>query len=177
MSGGSMQDDEPALERATVRQMAWRLLPLIGAGYLVSYMDRVNIGFGASQMNADLRFSATVYGFGGGLFFLSYALLEIPSNLILVRVGPRRWLARILLTWGLIAMATAFVRTAWQFYLIRFLLGAAEAGFFPGVMYYIGLWFPAAHAGRALTRFNCAAPLAALVMGAVAGTLLVLHRH
>ncbi len=163
---------DEALERSTLRAISLRLLPLILLAYLVSYMDRVNISFAAPTMNAQLGFTASIYGFGGGLFFISYALLEIPSNLALARVGARRWLARIMITWGLVAMSMALVRTPWQFYLVRFLLGAAEAGFFPGVIYYIGIWFPQAHRGRAISRFYIAAPLASVVMGAVAGTLL-----
>jgi len=165
-------DAEADLERSTLRKVSWRILPLILAGYLVSYMDRVNISFAAPTMNAQLGFTASIYGFGGGLFFISYALLEIPSNLALARVGARRWLARIMVTWGLVAMSMALVRTPWQFYLVRFLLGAAEAGFFPGVIYYLGLWFPRGQRGRAISRFYVAAPLASVVMGAVAGTLL-----
>jgi ACS family tartrate transporter-like MFS transporter len=163
---------EQELERSTIRAISWRLLPLILLGYLASYMDRVNIGFAAPTMNAQLGFTASIYGFGGGLFFISYALLEIPSNLALARVGARRWLARIMITWGAVAMSMALVRTPWQFYLGRFLLGAAEAGFFPGVIYYLGLWFPQAWRGRAVSRFYIAAPLASVVMGAVAGSLL-----
>ena len=165
-----MSDKE--LERSTLRAISWRLLPLILLAYLVSYMDRVNISFAAPTMNAQLGFTASVYGFGGGLFFISYALLEVPSNLALARVGARRWLARIMITWGVVAMSMALVQTSWQFYLVRFLLGAAEAGFFPGVIYYIGLWFPQAYRGRAISRFYIAAPLASVVMGAVAGSLL-----
>jgi ACS family tartrate transporter-like MFS transporter len=163
---------EQALERSTLRAISWRLLPLILLAYLVSYMDRVNIGFAAPTMNAQLGFTASIYGFGAGLFFISYALLEVPSNLALARVGARRWLARIMITWGLVAMSMALVRTPWQFYLVRFLLGAAEAGFFPGVIYYLSLWFPQAYRGRAISRFYIAAPLSSVVMGAVAGTLL-----
>jgi MFS transporter, ACS family, tartrate transporter len=166
---------DETLERGTMRAIIWRLLPLIGAGYLASFMDRVNIGFAAPQMNAQLGFTASVYGFGAGLFFISYALLEVPSNLVLARVGARRWLARIMITWGLIAMATAFVRTTQQFYIARFALGAAEAGFFPGVIYYLSLWFPQAYRGRAISRFYVAAPLASLVMGGLAGALLSLE--
>jgi MFS transporter, ACS family, tartrate transporter len=168
---------DETLERRTMRAIAWRLLPLILLGYLISYMDRVNISFAAPQMNAQLGFTASVYGFGGGLFFISYALLEIPSNLALAKVGARRWIARIMITWGLVAMSMALVRTDWQFYLVRFLLGAAEAGFFPGVIYYLGLWFPQAYRGRAISRFYIAAPLASVVMGAVAGSLLGLDGH
>ena len=172
-----MPSGDEELERSTIRAVAWRLLPLILLGYLVSYMDRVNISFAAPTMNAQLGFTASVYGFGGGLFFISYAILEIPSNLALARVGARRWLARIMVTWGLVAMSMALVRTDWQFYLVRFLLGAAEAGFFPGVIYYLGLWFPQSHRGRAISRFYIAAPLASVVMGAVAGGLLGLDGH
>ena len=172
-----MTTSDAELERSTLRAVAWRLLPLILLGYLVSYMDRVNISFAAPTMNAQLGFTASVYGFGGGLFFISYAILEIPSNLILARVGARRWLARIMITWGVVAMSMALVRTDWQFYLVRFLLGAAEAGFFPGVIYYLGLWFPNTYRGRAISRFYVAAPLASVVMGAVAGSLLGLDGH
>ena len=172
-----MTASDEELERSTLRKVAWRLLPLILLAYLVSYMDRVNIGFAAPTMNAQLGFTASVYGFGAGLFFISYALLEVPSNLALARVGARRWLARIMITWGLVAMSMALVRTDWQFYLVRFLLGAAEAGFFPGVIYYLGLWFPQTHRGRAISRFYIAAPLSSVVMGAVAGSLLGLDGH
>src|SRR4051812_210641 len=116
----------------TLARMAWRILPLLGVAYLFAYMDRVNISFAALTMNADLGFSATVYGLGGGLFFLAYALFEVPSNMMLARVGARRWIARIMITWGVLAAAMMLVRAPWQFYLVRFMLGMAEAGFFPG---------------------------------------------
>ena len=163
------------LENSTVRKVAWRLLPLIALGYGIAFIDRVNISFASLQMNRDLHFSATIYGFGAGLFFISYAALEVPSNLLLVRFGARRWIARIMLTWGLLAASMMFVRTPLHFYVMRFLLGAAEAGFFPGVIYYLNQWFPAQHRGRAITRFYIAAPLSGVVMGAVAGTLLGLQ--
>jgi ACS family tartrate transporter-like MFS transporter len=142
-----------AVGREALRKISWRLLPLIGLGYAVAYMDRVNISFASLQMNIDLHFSATVYGLGGGLFFLSYALLEVPSNLLLVRFGARRWLFRIMLTWGVVAIGMMLVRTPAQFYVMRLLLGAAEAGFFPGVIYYLTQWYPSAHRGRAISRF------------------------
>ncbi|WP_293904542.1 MFS transporter [Phenylobacterium sp.] len=166
---------EGVSEAATLRKISWRLLPLIALGYAIAYVDRVNISFAALQMNRDLGFSATVYGLGAGLFFLSYAALEIPSNMILAKVGARRWIARIMITWGVLAMGMAFVRTPWQFYTIRFLLGAAEAGFFPGVLYYVTLWFPETYRARAITRFYFAVPLGAALMGAVAGSLLGLQ--
>jgi ACS family tartrate transporter-like MFS transporter len=168
-------DPDDHAGRTALRKASWRLLPLIGLGYGIAYMDRVNISFASLQMNQDLHFSATVYGFGGGLFFLSYALLEVPSNLLLVRFGARRWIARIMLTWGLLAAGMMFVRTPGQFYVMRFLLGAAEAGFFPGVLFYLTQWFPTEHRGRAVSRFYVALPLSSAVMGAIAGSLLKLH--
>src|SRR3954466_3683724 len=114
----------------------WRVLPLICLAYLCAYMDRVNVSFASVQMNVDLNFSATIYGLGGGLFFLGYALFEVPSNLMLVRFGARKWIARIIITWGLLSAAMMFVHTPMQFYILRFLLGVAEAGFYPGVIYY-----------------------------------------
>src|SRR5579863_5859211 len=156
------------------RKVAWRSLPLLGLGYLFAYMDRVNIGFAAAQMNTDLGFNAAVYGLGGGLFFLSYALLEVPSNLLMQRFGARLWIGRIMLTWGILAAATIFVRTAWQFYAMRLLLGAAEAGFFPAVVVYLSHWFPLERRSRALSLFYVAFPLSSVVMGALAGSLLSL---
>lgn len=167
--------DANEIGRSALAKASWRLLPLLGLGYGVAYMDRVNISFAALQMNQDLHFSNTVYGFGAGLFFLSYAALEAPSNLMLMRFGARRWIARIMLTWGVIAVGMMFVRTPIQFYVMRFLLGAAEAGFFPGVVYYLMQWFPAEERGRAISRFYVALPLSSVVMGALAGTLLGLR--
>ena len=161
--------------RSAMRKATWRLIPLIALGYGAAYMDRVNIGFAALQMNIDLHFSNTVFGVGAGIFFLSYAACEIPSNLLLYRFGARRWLARIMLTWGLLAMGMMFVRTPYQFYAMRFLLGMAEAGFFPGVLYYLTQWFPANLRARAISRFYVSLPLSAVFMGAVAGALLNLQ--
>ena len=160
---------------SAVRKAAWRLVPLIGLGYGAAYMDRVNISFAAAQMNHDLHFSASMYGFGAGLFFVSYGLCEIPSNMLLVRFGPRRWIARIMLTWGLLAMGMLLVRTPWQFYTMRFLLGVAEAGFFPGVVYYLTEWFPPEWRARVISRFYIALPLSSTVMGSLAGWLLGLN--
>jgi ACS family tartrate transporter-like MFS transporter len=169
---GPVDVSDEQIGRAAISKASWRLLPLMALGYGIAYMDRVNISFASLQMNQDLHFSATVYGLGGGLFFLSYAILEVPSNLLLVRFGARRWLARIMLTWGLLAAGMMFVRTPMQFYVMRFLLGAAEAGFFPGVVFYLMQWFPAAHRGRAISRFYVAFPISSAVMGAIAGSLL-----
>jgi ACS family tartrate transporter-like MFS transporter len=167
--------DTADVGRSALARVSWRLLPLLGLGYGVSYMDRVNISFAALRMNADLHFSATVYGLGGGLFFLAYALMEIPSNLILARVGARRWIFRIMITWGALAVGMMFVRTPLQFYIMRFLLGAAEAGFFPGAVFYLMHWYPSAWRGRAISGFYVAFPLSNVVMGSLAGALLGLH--
>ena len=158
-----------------LRKASWRLVPLIGVGYGAAYMDRVNISFAQVQMSQDLHFSGAVYGLGAGLFFVSYALCEIPSNLLLVRFGAKRWLARIMLTWGLIAIGMMLVRTPQQFYFMRFLLGMAEAGFFPGVIFYLTEWFPPEYRARTISRFYIALPLSSTVMGSVAGWLLALN--
>jgi MFS transporter, ACS family, tartrate transporter len=158
--------------RSAMNKAFWRILPLIGLAYLFAYMDRVNVSFAAASMNEDLKFSATVYGLGGGLFFLAYALFEIPSNLMLVRFGARKWIARIMVTWGLLSAAMMFVQTPLHFYALRFLLGVAEAGFYPGVIYYFASWFPPCHRSRAVSRFFVFSPLASVVMGAASGWLL-----
>jgi MFS transporter, ACS family, tartrate transporter len=165
----------PAIGRAAMRKATWRLIPLIALGYGTAYMDRVNISFAALQMNRDLHFTATTYGLGAGLFFLSYAACEVPSNLLLCRFGARRWLSRIMITWGVLAIAMMFVRTPLQFYVLRFLLGMSEAGFFPGVVFYLMQWFPPEMRARAVSRFYIALPLSSVVMGALAGALLNLN--
>ena len=164
-----------AIAASTQRKAALRLIPLIGVGYGLAYMDRINISFASLQMNRDLGFSATMYGLGAGLFFLGYALCEVPSNLLLMRFGAKKWLARIMFTWGLLAVAMMFVRTPLMFYVLRFLLGMAEAGFFPGVIYYLTLWFPVGMRARAVSRFYIAMPLSSTLMGALAGWLLGLN--
>lgn len=166
---------DSAIAASAQRKAALRLLPIIAIGYGMAYMDRINISFASLRMNADLHFSATVYGIGAGLFFIGYALCEVPSNLLLLRFGPRRWLARIMLTWGLLAAAMMFVRTPLEFYGIRLLLGISEAGFFPGVIYYLTLWFPAKMRARAVSRFYVALPLSTVLMGSVAGWLMSLQ--
>jgi ACS family tartrate transporter-like MFS transporter len=163
---------EAAIGKSAMRKALWHILPIILLAYLCAYMDRVNVSFAAVQMNVDLKFSATIYGLGGGLFFLGYALFEIPSNMMAVRYGSRRWLARIMITWGLLSAGMMFVYTPMQFYVMRFLLGVAEAGFYPGVIYYFASWFPVCHRGRAVSRFYVAAPLSSLVMGGISASLL-----
>lgn len=161
-----------AIGTSAQHKASLRLIPVIAVGYGLAYMDRVNISFASLQMNRDLHFSATEYGMGAGLFFIGYALCEVPSNLLMLRFGAKRWLARIMFTWGLLAAATMFVRTPLQLDVLRFLLGMAEAGFFPGIIYYLTLWFPARMRARAVSRFYIALPLGSTVMGSVAGWLL-----
>ena len=161
--------------RSAMRKTTWRLIPLIALGYGTAFMDRVNISFASLQMNRDLHFTASIYGLGAGLFFLSYAACEVPSNLLLCRFGARRWLSRIMITWGVLAIAMMFVRTPLQFYVLRFLLGMAEAGFFPGVVFYLMQWFPPEMRARAVSRFYISLPLSSVVMGAIAGALLNLQ--
>ena len=158
----------------TLRKVTWRLIPFLFVLYVIAWLDRVNVGFAGLQMNADLGFSATVFGFGSGIFFLGYCLFEIPSNIILERVGARLWIARIMVTWGLISAGLMFVRTPAMFYLLRFLLGVAEAGFFPGVIYYLSLWYPTAQRARAIAAFMTAVPVTGLIGGPLSGALLEL---
>jgi MFS transporter, ACS family, tartrate transporter len=155
--------DDTDLARTTMRQVSLRLLPFLFVLYLCNYIDRANVAIAALQMNRDLHFSATAYGFGVGIFSLGYALFEVPSNLVLARVGARFWIARIMITWGLVTAAMMFVHTPIQFYTLRFLLGVAEAGFFPGIVYYLGGWFPAPQRARALSRFLTAIPISAAI--------------
>ena len=129
-------------ERAVIRKVMWRLLPFLCFIYFIAYLDRVNVGFAALTMNQDLGLSATAYGFGAGIFFIGYFFFEVPSNFMLKRFGARVWIARIMVTWGLISMAMAFVTGPTSFYVMRFLLGVAEAGFFPGMVFYLTCWFP-----------------------------------
>lgn len=163
---------DPEIGRTAMRKAMWRIVPLIFLAYTVAFIDRVNVSFAALQMNDDLKFSATTYGLGAGLFFLSYALFEVPSSLMLRRFSPPQWIARIMITWGLLAAGMMFVHTPTQFYVMRFLLGAAEAGFFPCVVYYFSCWFPMAWRGRALSRMYIAAPLGSVVMGSISAGLL-----
>src|SRR5689334_13527813 len=137
-----------------------RFVPLAFACYVVAYLDRVNVGFVAGQLQRDLRLSATLYGLAAGLFFLGYCVCEVPSNMILERVGARRWIARIMVTWGIVAMATIFVHDAATFMLARVLLGVAEAGFFPGMVLFFTYWFPASARARTGALFMAASPIA-----------------
>lgn len=166
--------DDSEIGKATMRAVTWRLMPLLFVLYIFNFLDRTNVGLAALQMNADLGFSAAVFGLGAGMFFLGYAFLEIPSNLMLVRFGARRWIARIAISWGILATALMFVKTPAQFYTVRFLLGVAEAGFFPAILYYLSLWFPADMRARSSARFIIAIPLSAAVGGPLGAKLLSL---
>jgi ACS family tartrate transporter-like MFS transporter len=159
-------------EQALYSKLRWRLVPYLLLLYVIAWFDRVNISFAALQMNADLGFSAAVYGLGAGIFFAGYALFEVPSNLILARVGARRWIARIMVTWGLISVAMMFVEGKWSFYALRFALGVAEAGFLPGILYYLSGWFPKAERARAVSWFMLGIPLSTVFGGPLAGMLL-----
>ncbi|HEX9109789.1 MAG TPA: MFS transporter, partial [Longimicrobiales bacterium] len=156
----------------TVSRVQRRLLPLLLAMFVACYVDRVNVGFAALQMNRALGLSAAAYGLGAGVFFLGYALLEIPSNLALARLGARVWIARIMISWGVISSATLLARGAPSFYALRFLLGAAEAGFFPGIIFYLGQWFPDRARARVIALFMVALPVAGIVSGPASGVLL-----
>lgn len=154
------------------KRVTLRLIPFLVLLYLIAYIDRSILGFAKLYMNVDVGISDAAYGFGAGLFFLGYILFEVPSNLILVKVGARRWFARIILTWGAITVAMALIQGPTSFYILRFLLGAAEAGFYPGVLYYLTLWYPKQRRGRIYGYFFFAQPLAPLVGGPLAGALL-----
>jgi ACS family tartrate transporter-like MFS transporter len=160
--------------RAILARVVRRLVPFAFLCYVVAYIDRVNIGFAANALQKDLGLGDTAYGIGAGLFFLGYFLFEIPSNLILERVGARRWMARIMIVWGLVSMATMFVVDVWSFYAARVLLGLAEAGFFPGMVLYLTYWVPAADRARANALFMTAAPVAMIIGAPVSEALLAL---
>jgi len=159
-------------ENMLYRRLRWRLVPYLLLLYVIAWFDRVNVGFAALTMNAQLGISEAAYGFGAGIFFVGYALFEVPSNLILARVGARRWIARIMVTWGLISIAMMFVRGEWSFYALRFALGVAEAGFLPGIIYYLSNWFPKTERARAVSWFMLGIPLGTVFGGPLAGALL-----
>ena len=160
------------LERETVHRVAWRLMPILMLGYFCAYLDRVNVGFASLEMNKDLGFTQAQFGFGSGIFFVGYFLAEIPSNLVLARVGARAWIARILFTWGIISALTAFVWNDWSFYGVRFLLGLAEAGFYPGIVLYLTWWFPSFYRARMQAIFQSASVISLIIGPPVSAWLL-----
>lgn len=170
MQGANIPAD--ALERVTMRRVTWRLLPFLLLLYIVSWLDRVNVSFAKLQMGPDLGIGDAAYGLGAGIFFVSYALCEIPSNLLLARFGARVWIARIMITWGLISAGMMFVTGPTSFYVMRFLLGAAEAGFLPGIIYYLSHWFPRTHRAKAVSWFMIGIPLSVVFGGPLSGWIM-----
>jgi MFS transporter, ACS family, tartrate transporter len=160
------------VEHQTIRKISARLLPLLIACYFAAFLDRVNVSFAGLTMNADLGLSATQYGLGAGLFFVTYFLFEVPSNLMLARFGARKWIARIMFGWALVSAATASVDSAAGFYVVRLLLGAAEAGFFPGIIFYLTGWFPSIYRARIIGYFMAAGPLSTVIGAPISGVLL-----
>lgn len=157
---------------ATLRKIAWRLVPFLGVLYFFAFLDRVNVGFAALTMNADLGLSAQVFGMGAGIFFIGYVLFEVPSNVMLERFGARVWIARIMISWGILSAAMAFVEGPKSFYAVRFLLGIAEAGFFPGIIFYLTCWFPSQHRARIIALFMIALPLSSVIGAPISTALL-----
>ncbi|OKO78449.1 MFS transporter [Bradyrhizobium sp. NAS96.2] len=174
VANGSFTEGNPdaGLLASALSKNTWRLVPLLGLAYLFNYLDRTSVGFAALQMNKAIGLSATQFGWGAGILFFSYCLLEVPSNMMMYRFGARRWLARIMITWGLAAAATAFAVGPYSFYAIRFLLGVFEAGFFPGVIWYLSIWFPEKHRTGVLALFMAATPLSSLLGSPISAALL-----
>ena len=151
------------IERRTTRKVFWRIIPFCFVLYIISYLDRANIGYAALQMNKELALSSEAFGFASGIFFIGYFLFEVPSNVAMAKFGPRLWMARILITWGIVSVATAFVQAAWQLYSLRFLLGVAEAGFFPGIIIYLTQWFRKRDQATTIALFTAAIPVSYLL--------------
>src|SRR3981081_1126603 len=160
------------VETSTIRAISWRLIPFLVLAYFFSYLDRVNLGFAALTMNAELKFSPTIFAWGAGIFFIGYFIFEVPSNLALERFGASRWIARIMVTWGIISALMALVSGVWSFYSLRFLLGGAEAGFFPGIILYLTYWYPAEYRARFLAAFAVAVPVSTVIGAPISARLL-----
>ena len=163
---------ESPLEIKAYAKVLWRLVPFLFLCYVVAYLDRVNVGFAKLQMLTDLKFSETVYGLGAGIFFIGYFIFEVPSNIILHKTGARVWIARIMITWGVISSAMMFVTSPEMFYVLRFFLGAAEAGFFPGIILYLTYWFPSERRGRVIALFMTAIALSGVIGGPLSGWIM-----
>lgn len=170
--GGILPETHERQLASAIRKNTWRLVPILGLAYLFNYLDRTSVGFAALQMNQAIGLTAAQFGWGAGILFFSYCLLEVPSNIAMYRVGARLWLARIMITWGLAAAATAFAVGPMSFYVIRFLLGVFEAGFFPGVIWYISIWFPVRYRTRVLALFMASTPLSSLLGSPISAALL-----
>lgn len=169
-----MVDERSEIERRTMRKVSWRLMPFLILCYLIAYIDRTNIGFAALTMNADLGISSAAFGIGGSLFFVAYVLFEMPSNIAQQKFGARRWIARIMISWGLVGIAMAFMTGTTMFYVLRFLLGAAEAGFFPGAVLFITQWFPRRQRASMVALFMVAIPMSNVLGSPLAALLLSL---
>jgi len=161
-----------SVEKKLYARVTWRLMPLLFISYIIAYLDRVNVGFAKLQMLQDLKLTNTVYGLGAGLFFIGYFFFEVPSNIILHRIGARKWIARIMISWGIISAATMFVTTAGMFYFMRFLLGIAEAGFFPGIILYLTYWYPSYWRGRMVALLIAANPVSGVIGGPASGWIM-----
>ncbi|NCW85799.1 MAG: MFS transporter, partial [Oxalobacteraceae bacterium] len=172
METTTSDSSQQAIEEALYRKVAWRLIPLLLACYVVAYLDRVNVGFAKLQMMDQLGFSDTIYGLGAGMFFIGYFLFEVPSNIILHKMGARVWIGRIMISWGLISAAMMFVTTPTMFYVMRFLLGVAEAGFFPGIILYLTYWYPADRRARITAMFMTGIAIAGVIGGPVSGIIM-----
>jgi MFS family permease len=172
----TLSDPSAVNERRVFAKVGWRLMPLLITAYILNYLDRTNVSFAALTMNGALGLTPRQFGYGSGIFFLGYCFLELPSNLVLYRVGARRWIARIMISWGLISALTSFATGPRTFYLARFLLGAAEAGFFPGIAFYLSSWFPSEYRTRIIAWFMVAIPVSTVVGGSLSGWLLGLDR-
>src|SRR3979411_1894305 len=160
------------LEKSTIRAISWRPIPFLGLAYLLAYLARRNLVLQALTMNAELKFSPTIFSWGAGIFFVGYFIFEVPSNLALEKFGASRWIARIMVTWGIISACMALVSGVWSFYGLRFLLGVAEAGFFPGIILYLTYWYPAEYRARFLAAFAIAVPVSTVIGAPISGLLL-----
>ncbi len=165
-------DVDTAVRKSAYRKIAFRLMPFLMLCYFCAYLDRVNVGFAKLQMMSDLQFSEAVYGLGAGIFFIGYFLCEVPSNIVLHKVGARRWIARIMITWGILSGCFAFVQTEWQFYTLRFLLGVAEAGLAPGLLLYLTYWFPSYRRARMTVLWFIAIPISGMIGGPLSGLIM-----
>ena len=163
-----------SLERRVVSKVSWRLLPYLFLLYVIAYIDRINVGVAKAAMSKDLHLDPAVFGFAAGIFFVGYFLFEVPSNVVLTRVGARLWIARIMVFWGIVTVCTMFVTGTKSFIALRFLLGAAEAGFFPGILFYLTRWFRAKDRARAISLFMTAGTLAGVIGNPLSGALLLL---
>ncbi len=172
LGGNARLDTEAQIEKRAYSKVFWRVMPFLMLCYVVAYLDRVNVGFAKLQMGQDLAFSETVFGLGAGLFFIGYFLFEVPSNLLMHRIGARIWIARIMITWGIISALFLFVKTPTQFYTMRFLLGLAEAGFYPGVILYLTYWFPANRRGKMIALFMSGIPIAGMFGNPLSGWIM-----